>query len=299
MAARTWCRWRVVATQVLPSSSKLQRITQIQPYPGAAGGWGTFGARVASPKTLRRRGHFFRLPDPTEDLHRAAAPNQSVSGSELPVSQQEKSGKEEGYAQVHPFGDYCGGDRVLGLGAARGGPRQPHRHRHRLILRERDHRRIGQRLGGGGFRRDPSSPYCCMLGHEPQEDQILRPGPLVVGAMPVRRRADPCSRHTYTGKPQRARLRILSVLPEKSGEEECYAQAYSFGNYCRADRVLGLGAARCGPGWPHRHSRRLTSEKRCRRRSGHGSAAVAAREIPLMSSRFGLAARSPRFPIPS
>ena len=78
----------------------------------------------------------------------------------------------------HPSGGHCGGDRVLGL-AARGGPGRNHRHSHRLNPRERDHRRIGQRLDGGGFRRDPSVRllHAAAWPRGLQEDQILRSGP--------------------------------------------------------------------------------------------------------------------------
>jgi hypothetical protein len=69
---------------------------------------------------------------PAEDLLQRAAPNQSVSGSELPVSNRKSLERRRGDAQVHPFGGCCGGDRVLGLGAARGGPGRHRRHRPRL-----------------------------------------------------------------------------------------------------------------------------------------------------------------------
>ncbi len=53
---------------------------------------------------------------------RAAAPNQCESASELPVSQQEKSGRRSAMRRCIRLANYCRGDRVLGLGAARCGP---------------------------------------------------------------------------------------------------------------------------------------------------------------------------------
>jgi hypothetical protein len=91
------------------------------------------------------------------------------------------------HAQAHPSDDYCRDDRVLVWVLAHRGPGRPHRHDHRLTRENVTHRRIGQRLGGGGAGR--GSPIQADASHRSQRVQSdcnlgLRRLPTEGGSLP-------------------------------------------------------------------------------------------------------------------